>query len=164
MNVLRREGQWALTDLQGDGPADGYVFAAFLDGSAAPSAPTVDLHSDAAQFVVIKSPLLQIIMDRCANTKIKSKLDLDVVSDALTRSMLRADAGNRRREVAFLSQAVIETDYFRTFEEYGKGAGKPFSPYYGRGIHQLTWRETYAACSRALYSDDRLVRTPESYS
>jgi predicted chitinase len=162
VSVLKREGQWALIDVQGDKAADGYVFSSFLDAAAAAPIPTtVEASSEGDQFIVVKPPLLQLIMDRCANTKIKSKLDLGVVSDALTRSMLKADANNRKREIGFLSQAVIETDYFRTFEEYGKGAGKPYFPYYGRGIHQLTWRDTYAKCSRALFSDDRLVRDPD---
>jgi predicted chitinase len=161
VNVLRREGQWVLIDIQGDRAADGFAFSAFLDAGATPPAPSVDTGSEGDQFVIIKPPLLQTIMDRCAGMKIKSKLDLWMVSDALTRSMIKADANNRKREIGFLSQAVIQTDYFRTFEEYGKGAGKAYSPYYGRGIHQLKWRDTYAACSQALFSDDRLVRDPD---
>jgi len=166
VNVLRREGQWALIDMLGDSAADGFVFSSFLDspgavGLAAPI-PTLPAASpEGDQFILIKPPLLQLIMDRCANARIKSKLDLNVVADAVTRSMLKADANTRKREVAFLSQAVIETDFFRTFKEYGAGAGKPYAPYYGRGMHQLTWRDTYAACSRALFSDDRLVQDPD---
>ncbi len=42
VSVLRREAEWALVDLQGDGAADGFVFFAFLksSGAAAP-APAV---------------------------------------------------------------------------------------------------------------------------
>ena len=168
VSVLRREGQWALVDMLGDSAADGFVFSSFLDdagagavGLAAP-APTLPAASpESDQFILINPPLLQLIMDRCANAKIKSKLDLNVVADALTRSMLKADANTRKREVGFLSQAVIETDFFRTFKEYGAGAGKPYAPYYGRGMHQLTWRDTYAACSKALFSDDRLAQDPD---
>jgi putative chitinase len=92
---------------------------------------------------------------------VKSRLDLKVVAKALDDAMIAAEADTRLREVAFLSQAVIETDYFRTFQEYGKGAGKPYFPYYGRGMHQLTWKPTYAACSKAVFGDDRLVRDPD---
>ena|SRR5258706_404539 len=112
-------------------------------------------------FVPIDSMLLQTIMDRCARHHIKSNLNLDVVADALNRAMQLAQATNRRREVGFLSQAVIETDYFRTFEEYGKGANTKYLNYYGRGMHQLTWKDTYAECSKALFNDDRLVQHPE---
>jgi predicted chitinase len=164
VNVLKREGQWALIDLQGDKAADGFVLSSFLDGvAAAPpqTAVAVEAASEGDQFHVIKPPLLQLIMDRCANSKVKSKLDLNVVADALTRSMIKANATTRKREVGFLSQAVIETAYFQTFKEYQHGPGTPYYPYYGRGIHQLTWRDTYAACSHALFSDDRLVRDPD---
>ena len=170
VSVLKRQGQWALVDMLGDSAADGFVFSSFLDsagagagsGGLAAPAPTPPAASpEADQFILIKPPLLQLIMDRCANAKIKSKLDLNVVADAVTRSMLKADANTRKREVAFLSQAVIETDFFRTFKEYGAGAGKSYAPYYGRGMHQLTWRDTYAACSKALFSDDRLVQDPD---
>jgi len=166
VSVLRREGQWALVDMLGDSAADGFVFSSFLESAVAvslaapaPALPAASPEGD--QFILIKPPLLQLIMDRCANAKIKSKLDLSVVADALTRAMLKADANTRKREVAFLSQAVIETDFFRTFKEYGAGAGKSYAPYYGRGMHQLTWRDTYAACSKALFSDDRLVQDPD---
>jgi hypothetical protein len=136
VNVLKREGQWALVDIQGDKAADGFVFSSFLDGAVGTSAPTtLDTGSEGDQFIVIKPPLIQLIMDRCANLKVKSKLDLDVVGDALTRSMIKANATTRKREVGFLSQAVIETDYFKTFKEYGAGAGKDYGNYYGRGIH-----------------------------
>jgi predicted chitinase len=162
VNVLRREGQWALVDMHGDSAADGFVFSSFLSsGVGAPTPTMLAASSESDQFIIVKPPLLQLIMDRCANAKIKSKLDLNVVADALTRSMIKADASNRKREIGFLSQAVIETDFFRTFKEYGLGAGKPYAPYYGRGMHQLTWRDTYAACSRAVFSDDRLVQDPD---
>lgn len=166
VKVLKREGQWALVDMLGDGAADGFVSLSFLDnagaaGLAAPPPPLLAASPEGDQFVLIKPPLLQSIMDRCANVRIKSELDLDVVADALTRSMLKANANTRKREVGFLSQAVIETDFFRTFREYGAGAGKPYAPYYGRGMHQLTWRDTYAACSKALFSDDRLIQDPD---
>ena len=147
--------------MQGDKAADGYVFSSFLDGVvAAPIPTTVEASSEGDQFIVIKPPLLQLIMDRCANAKIKSKLDLNVVADALTRSMIKASAMTRKREVGFLSQAVIETDYFRTFKEYQDGPGTAYYPFFGGGS-TVTWRDTYAACSRALFSDDRLVRDPD---
>lgn len=113
-------------------------------------------------YIEIDKKILQAIMDRCSGIKnLKSKLDLDELVRALNASMKLAEANNRRREVGFLSQAVIESDYFRTFEEYGKGKGKDYYPYYGRGIHQLTWEDTYKACSQALFQDNRLVKDPD---
>ena len=107
-------------------------------------------------------------MDRCAKVKkghLHSSLNLSNVAGALNHSMSLAQATNRRREVGFLSQAVIETDYFRTFAEYGRGASHDYGNYFGRGMHQLTWEATYKACSTALYNDDRLVlKIPTSFS
>jgi len=119
------------------------------------------LKNNSENFIEIDQELLQTIMNRCAGVTIHSKLDLTKVGDALNRAMRLAEAASRKREVAFLSQAVIETDYFRTFEEYGKGAGHAYGNYYGRGMHQLTWQQTYAACSKAVFNDDRLVKHPE---
>lgn len=44
-------------------------------------------------------------------------------------------------------------------EEYGKGAGKPYPPYYGRGFVQLTWRSNYMKMGDKLGHD--LVGSPE---
>lgn len=163
VNIIKTEGQWALIDEAGDGAAEGYVFASFLEAikKAASAAPAWSA-SASDDFVALDVPLLQIIMNRCAKVKmLRSPLDLTVVSDALNRSMQRAEATNRRREVGFLSQAIIETDYFRTFTEYGKGRGKPYYPYYGRGMHQLTWEPTYRSCSQALFNNDSLHKDPD---
>jgi predicted chitinase len=123
-----------------------------------------DVQNNGDDFIGIDVTVLQTIMDRCAKVKKghrHSKLNLSTVASALDRSMTLAHATNRRREVGFLSQAVIETDYFNTFAEYGKGAGHDYGNYYGRGMHQLTHVETYRACSHALYKDDRLVNNPD---
>jgi predicted chitinase len=161
VSLLKRDGPWALVDTIGDGGADGFAFAAFLEEQpAAPQIVALPAAPGATDFIELDASLLQIIMDRCAGTRIRSQLDLNVVVKALDDAMIAAHADTRLREVAFLSQAVIETDYFRTFEEYGKGRGKPYFPYYGRGMHQLTWKPTYAACSNAVFGDDRLVRDP----
>ncbi len=163
VHLLKREGLWGQVDQNGDGAADGHVLLSYLrleqaDGSlpqpAQPSSPS-------SSFVTLDKALLQTIMDRCGGVHIRSQLNLDVVADALNRAMLLADADTRLREVAFLSQAVIETDYFRTFEEYGRGHGKAYGRYYGRGMHQLTWEATYNSCSRAVFGDNRLVTDPD---
>ncbi len=44
-------------------------------------------------------------------------------------------------------------------EEYGRGAGKPYPPYYGRGLPQLTWKYNYARFGTLLGVD--LVGHPE---
>jgi putative chitinase len=148
VRIRRVVSGWAELEREGGG----YVLMSWLrrDGSGA-----------ADRFVPLDKQLCQTIMNRCAGMRVRSRLDLNMVADALNRSMLLADAGTRLREVAFLSQSVIETDYFRTFCEYGRGQGQRYGLYHGRGLHQLTWNETYAACSKALFGDDRLVRRPD---
>lgn len=170
VHVVKQDGAWALVDGMGDGAADGHVLLSFLrkDAAAVPG-PALGLAGAATAgpaaarggFVTLDVSTLQTIMNRCAGVRIRSKLDLDQVVYALNKSMSLANATTLLREVAFLSQAVIETDYFRTFAEYGAGRGKKYAPYYGRGIHQLTWEDTYRACSRAVYHDDRLFDDPD---
>jgi len=159
--IVKREGDWALVDLQGDGAADGHVLASFLKQDAAPASPSEPAVSTVVGTQGLDVATLQTIMNKCAGVKIKSKLDLDEVVYALNKAMTLAGAVTKLRQVAFLSQAVIETDYFRTYQEYGQGRGKDYAPYYGRGIHQLTWKETYRACSHAVFQDDRLVNDPD---
>lgn len=162
VHILKQDGAWTLIDQEGDGAADGYVFGSFLrDEQRDAATPNRSSAARTGSFVPLDKSILQGIMDGCGGIPIRSKLDLDVVADALNRAMLLADANTRLREVAFLSQSVIETDYFRTFSEYGKGQGKAYAPYYGRGMHQLTWEATYAACSRSIFGDNRLVTTPD---
>ncbi|MGF6697001.1 putative chitinase [Paraburkholderia sp. MM5496-R1] len=56
------------------------------------------------------------------------------------------------RLAIFLAQTFIETDRWKTFIEYGRGAANPHIPmaqyygaFYGRGIMQLTWANGYEA-------------------
>lgn len=72
----------------------------------------------------------------------------------------------------FLAQVAHESDGFRTAVEYASGAayegrrdlgntepgdGRRFK---GRGLIQLTGRHNYTEYSRAMYGDDRCVRSP----
>lgn len=53
-----------------------------------------------------------------------------------------------------------ETDQtFRPIEEYGKGRGKTYPPYYGRGYCQLTWDYNYDKFGKLLQID--LLGRPE---
>jgi predicted chitinase len=92
---------------------------------------------------------------------LNTKLDLNQLAQTLNETMRLANITNRRRETAFLSQVVKETNYFQTLTEYGKGKGHKYGNYYGRGLVQLTWKGTYAAASKDLYGDDRLVKNPD---
>jgi len=54
-------------------------------------------------------------------------------------------SGKDDRWLAYMfATAHHETDRtFQAIEEYGKGKGKPYAPYYGRGLVQLTWDYNY---------------------
>ena len=59
-----------------------------------------------------------------------------------------------------LATAHHETDRkFQAIAEYGKGKGKPYPPYYGRGLVQLTWKTNYDKMGRVFNVD--LVNHPE---
>lgn len=65
------------------------------------------------------------------------------------------EANNSKKDDRWLAYAFgtahHETD--RTFgpiREYGLGKGKPYFPYYGRGLVQLTWDYNYKAMGKKL--------------
>lgn len=73
-----------------------------------------------------------------------------------------------KRELAmFLANILWESDGLRAKEEYHPGVyshpplDKPGRRYYGRGYIQLTWSYNYAAASKALFDDERLLWNPE---
>ena len=63
------------------------------------------------------------------------------------------DRGYEGPELAqFMAQVAIETDYFRTLEEYGPGKDRygGGKRYKGRGFLQLTHKDNYEAAGKAL--------------
>lgn len=58
-----------------------------------------------------------------------------------------------------LATAFWETDRFRAMEEYGKGAGRPYAPWYGRGFPMLTWEANYRKLGERLGFD--LIGEPD---
>jgi len=63
------------------------------------------------------------------------------------------DRGYEGPELAqFMAQVAIETDYFRTLEEYGPGKDRygGGKQYKGRGFLQLTHKDNYEAAGKAL--------------
>lgn len=102
-------------------------------------------------------------------------------ASALNLAMDRFQINTRLRVAAFIAQVGHESGQFRYVRELGgdqylskydtgplaKRLGN--SPeadgdgqkYRGRGLIQITGRNNYLACSKALFSDDRLLRTPE---
>lgn len=76
-----------------------------------------------------------------------------------------------REKAHFLAQASVETGSFNSMVE-GNGNAKPYSPYYGRGIMQLTKKENYTSYGNyasfdftndAHSSYDNVAKHPHSF-
>lgn len=104
-----------------------------------------------------------------------------VFASALNLAMERFQINTRLRMAAFIAQVGHESGQFRYVKELGgdqylskydtgplakrlgntpeaDGDGQRFR---GRGAIQITGHDNYLACSKALFGDDRLLRTPE---
>ena len=104
-----------------------------------------------------------------------------VFASALNLAMDRYQINTRLRMAAFIAQVGHESGQFRYVKEIGGDqylskydtgplakrlgntpeADGDGQKYRGRGLIQITGHDNYLACSKALFGDDRLLRTPE---
>lgn len=95
---------------------------------------------------------------------------------ALTAAMEEGKINTRLRQAAFLAQIGHESGslvyvkelggptYFAKYDgrkDLGNTQQGDGSKFCGRGLIQVTGRANYTKCSQALFSDDRLLKTPE---
>jgi putative chitinase len=104
-----------------------------------------------------------------------------VFASALNLAMDRFQINTRLRMAAFIAQVGHESGQFNWVKELGGDqylskydtgtlakrlgntpeADGDGQKYRGRGLIQITGHDNYLACSKALFGDDRLLRTPE---
>jgi len=104
-----------------------------------------------------------------------------VFASALTLAMDKYQINTRLRMAAFIAQVGHESGQFRYVKEIGGDqylskydtgalakrlgntpeADGDGQKYRGRGLVQITGRDNYLACSKALFGDNRLLSTPE---
>lgn len=104
-----------------------------------------------------------------------------VFASALTLAMDKYQINTRLRMAAFIAQVGHESGQFRYVKELGGDqylskydtgtlakrlgntpeADGDGQKYRGRGLIQITGRDNYLACSKALFGDNRLLSTPE---
>jgi putative chitinase len=104
-----------------------------------------------------------------------------VFASALSLAMDRYQINTRLRMAAFIAQVGHESGQFLYVRELGGDqylskydtgtlakrlgntpeADGDGQKYRGRGLIQITGHDNYLACSKALFGDDRLLRSPE---
>ncbi len=75
----------------------------------------------------------------------------------ILKAMAEGGMVSKNDLIGVLCTIYVETTPFAPIEEYGKGGGR-HGIYYGRGFVQLTWKENYEKCGKAIGVD--LVNSP----
>jgi hypothetical protein len=183
VNVLRRDGQWALVDLQGDGAADGFVSFAFLKaaaelvtpGSPAGAAVTVVLPPsvgtdelglftvDVVRRMFPQTPMANIALNLpfvLDGLRIRGLVDRQMALMALatiraeTEGFVPIDEGRSR-----FNTRHTPFDRYEGRSDLGnnqRGDGPRFK---GRGYVQLTGRHNYTRVGQQI--GKQLVSQPE---
>jgi len=181
VNVLAREGQWALVDLQGDGMADGFMNLGFLravaEGGGASLQPvSVASGSDILGLVTVDL-VVQLFPTATRRSNITANLPF-VLAGLRARSLsdrpmiLMALATIRAETEGFVPIGEGRSEHntrITPFDRYDVGTSKGQElgntiqgdgpRFKGRGYIQLTGRSNYTVVGRQIGAD--LVGNPE---
>ena len=102
-----------------------------------------------------------------------SKKVAEIVRDWFNKFSCQYEIANPQRVAAFLAQTIVESAAFTATREFASGSayegrkdlGNIFKgdgvKFKGRGYGGITGRTNYAACSKALFGDDTLLKNPD---
>jgi putative chitinase len=105
-----------------------------------------------------------------------SKKVAEIIPDWFNKYSCQFEVNTPKRVAAFISETIVESASFTATREFASGSayegrkdlgnvftgdGKRFK---GRGYIQITGRNNYAACSKALFNDDTLLNNPDLLS
>ena len=91
------------------------------------------------------------------------KADLDKYYSYLITAMAMSGINSVDNQAHFLTQVIHESDRFAQTSE-GGGASASYAPYYGRGLIQITYPETYRGFGESLFLGDTFVKDPDLVS
>ncbi|XP_053690887.1 uncharacterized protein LOC128739425 [Sabethes cyaneus] len=102
---------------------------------------------------------LNKILTECGFSTIGSDVSSEVVDQ------INDMTSDRNEAAMFVAQLIHESGGFQHREEWNKGAGQPYVPYYGRGYIQLTWDYNYRAASEYIFgNENKLLNNPSLVS
>ncbi|MBY5871912.1 M15 family metallopeptidase [Rhizobium ruizarguesonis] len=172
VNVLSRDGPWAMVDLQGDGQADGFVFFSYLSRTGSGGGPATlvmqadDLSSFAPDLVVKMFPATPRANITANLPFVLAGLRLRNLTDTAMALMALSTIRAETEGFVPISEGKSKFNTISTpFDRYegradlGNNVPGDGPMFRGRGYVQLTGRANYTSISSQIGED--LVHRPE---